>query len=631
MLNKQENDKTKTDRDLYIYWMSWIKRSKKKQPVKSWEKAEKILLVDEEKNKGKKSPYLSGFRLLYERLKSYLDQIDPTFDVVPSTAYFSDEFSTKAAECDKRYLDYVWAEQKMQIRQSQKLDSALVRNCGYVLLGFDTKKWMPKLSYLKSTKFYSDPDCDGIKENAKAQAYEEDISIEEFVAEYKQVDIKAVLKNAGNVLTNEQQVEMPEDVDAKMFKTIKIYHIFAKGAAALRKNDSEKEIPEKKDVAQLLETEPKRYLQFVEGYKKPLFDGDWPYDIDNDEFPISELMFNTLSGDYYSYTDNDHMARTDELCDAILSDAEENSYFAGKKKFAGSATASDLPRTTIEDFINDPKRSYLENMLDPNGNPKIKQIDTGKFEYGIMRAFELFHNIRKESSSLGELLSTSAQEYKDVTALAVRVQDANSHQHVNRRLSGPLGYEESIKEDAIKVLEVAHQYVPALSIVEVSSPTIDDFGIETENTEMQRLPWLQAKEAVNAGGKLIQLGVDAIVGEELAQYWREGQPQMEFKLSTNVRVKKGSTRETTQENKAAIMKQFYLEVLQPLYVATNRMDLAANYIKQMGQMAGIDHIDENLPTQDDAKKVMQKNEEQEQIAKQTAMNEANEGAQPQGI
>ena len=106
---------------------------------------------------------------------------------------------------------------------------------------------------------------------------------------------------------------------------------------------------------------------------------------------------------------------------------------------------------------------------------------------------------------------------------------------------------------------------------------------------------------------------------------------MEFKLSTNVRVKKGSTRETTQENKAAIMKQFYLEVLQPLYVATNRMDLAANYIKQMGQMAGIDHIDENLPTQDDAKKVMQKNEEQEQIAKQTAMNEANEGAQPQGV
>ena len=163
-----------------------------------------------------------------------------------------------------------------------------------------------------------------------------------------------------------------------------------------------------------------------------------------------------------------------------------------------------------------------------------------------------------------------------------------------------------------------------LSVVEIPVNTVD--GFLTNETQMVSLPWLQAKEAISNGGKLIQLGVDAIVGQELAQFWREGQPQMEFKLSTTVRVKKGSTKDTTQENRAAVMKQFYLEVLLPFYQATNRYDLAANYIKQMGEMAGIDHIDETVPTTQDAQVIMQKNQEAEQIQKQQVMSQA-QGAQ----
>lgn len=616
-----ETKPVNTGRDLYLYWMSWIKRSKKNQPKEAWKKAEDMLLIAD----SDKQPYLSGFRLLYERLKSYLDQIRPTFDVVPSQAYFNDEFTSKASECDKKYLDYIWDEQSLQRIQSQKLDSALIRNCGYSLLGFDTKKWMPKLSYLKSEKVYTDPDCDGIKENAKAIAYEEDISIEEFVSKYKNIDVKSVLSRAGNILSLSEQAEMPSDVDAKMFKTVKIYHIFAKGDSAVRKSNSDNETPTSEEVGDLFEQEPRRYLQFAEGYEQPLVDGDWPYDIDNDEFPITELMFNCVSGSYYSYTDNDHMTRTDELCDSILKDVEENAYYGGKKKFAGSASANDLSRETIENFLNDPQRSYLPDMVDSSGNLKIQQIDTGKFEAGLMKTYELFNQIRKESSALGELLSNTAEDFKDVTALAVRVQDANSHQNVNRRLSGPFGYEESIKDDAIKILEIAHQYVPTLSIVQMSN--VSPEGMMTE--EMVKLPWPQVREAIANGGKLIQLGVDAIVGPELAQFWREGMPQMEFKLSTSVRVKKGSTRDMTQENKAAVMKQFYLEVLLPFYTATNRFDLAANYIKQMGQMAGIDHIDETVPSVDDARVVMQDNQENKDIQKQAQINQVQQQSMPQ--
>lgn len=601
--------------------MNWVKRSKKKQPIEAWKRAESMLIIDENKT-NELPPFLSGYRLLYESLKSYLDQQDPTFDVVPTKAYFGDEVALKSAECDAKYLDYIWSEQELQKRQSQKLDSTLIRNYGCTLLGFDTKKWMPKLSFLKATKVYPDPDCDGIRENAKAIAYEEDISVEEFVSKYKTVDIKAVLEKAGNVLTSEEQDALPDGADRKMFKTIKIYHIFAKGDAALRKNGDETEPPTEKEVESLIETQPKRYLQFADGYTKPLFDGEWPYDIDNNEFPISELLFNTVAGNYYSYTDNDHMSRIDAFCDGLLSDIEENAKMTGRKKFGGSDLAKDLNRETVEDFLNNPKTTYLPNFLDASGKAKILQVDVGQFEYQLMTAYELARKARNEASALGELLSNTAESFKDVTAIAVRVQDANAHQRVNRRLSGVFGYEESIREDAIKVLEIAHQYVPKYSTVEVKGFNQDELtGEVTEDTQMQSLPWEQAKLAIKEGGKLIQLGVDAIVGVELAEYWREGQPQMEFKLSTNIRVKKGSTRDTTQENKAAMMKQYYVEVLMPLYQATNRMDLAAEYVKMMGQMAGIDHIDELIPTQRDAQMAMQKQQEAEAIQKETAINQ----------
>jgi len=611
------------DKDLYQYCMNWIKRSKKKQPIESWKRAEKALLIDEEKT-GEKSPYLSGNRLLYESLKSYLDQQDPTFDVVPTSAYFGDEFTLKATECDKKYLDYIWVEQCMQKTQSQKLDSALIRNYGCSLLGFDTKKWMPKLSFIKAVKVYPDPDCDGIKEKAKAIAYEEDISVEEFISKYEisDEDIKSVLSKAGNVLTSDEQTALPENVDGKMFKTIKIYHIFAKGDAAVRKTGDENEVPKDKDVKSLVLEESKRYLQFAEGYEKSLFDGEWPYDIDNNEFPINELMFNTVAGDYYSYTDNDHMSRIDAFCDNLMSDIEWNAQLTGRKKFGSSPLGADLSKTDVDDFLNNPKTTYLQNLLDANGNSKIVQVDVGKFEYPLMQAYDMARKARNEASALGELLSNTAESFKDVTAIAVRVQDANAHQRVNRRLSGIFGYEESIREDAVKILEIAHQYVPKYSVVEVSTSNTNELtGEVSVGSELRSLPWQEAILDIRQGGKLIQLGVDAIVGSQLAEFWREGQPQIEFKLSTNVRVKKGSTRDVTQENKAATMKVYYTEVLMPLYEATNRLDLAAEFAKRMGQMAGIEHIDELVPSQEDAHIAMVKKIEAEQIQKETAVSQ----------
>ena len=595
------------DKKLYHYWMNSIKRAEKLQPKEAWKRAEDKLLV----NDVNKQPYLSGYRLLYESLKSFLDQSAPQFDIQASKG-FQDPLSQKYAECDGAMLDYIWDEQNIQKTQSRKLDSCLVRNIGFTLVGFDVKKWLPITRYLNTKDVFIDPDCDNQIDRASWIGYQETISFEEFVSRYNLTkdELYSVSKKAGCVLSEKDQQELPESADKNMFRTIRVFHIYAKGDSAIR-NTEDDEIPKKSVVDELKISTPKRYLQYVEGIEKPLEDIDWPYDLDDNEFPITALSFNTVSESLYAYTDNDHMNRIDTLCDNVMSDLEESSRWAARKKFGGMASAAGLTSEIIQNYLNDPKKAYLPNIIDNNGNSKIKMVDTGNFDYSFMQTYQMLTKERKDASALGELLSTQASEYKDVTALAASIHDNNAHQRINRRLGGPEGYEKSITEDAVKILEIAHQEIPRYSVIEME--VIDEFTGE-KDTELTPMPWPQAQQAIFQGNKLVKLGADAIVGQELAEFWRTSEEfsPITFKLSTVVRVRPGSTREATKEKKAAIMKQYFLEVIQPLLIQMNRLDLAIAYIKDMGYAAGIDNLEQYLPKTEEAQKIMGENEQVKQ-------------------
>lgn len=609
------------EKKLYHYWMNNIKRSRKAQPSASWKRAEEGLLVDDVD----KQSYLSGFRLLYEALKSFLDQSIPQFDVQPSKAFMSNPEAIKYAEADNAMLKYIWSEQKIQVSQSKKLDSTLIRNVGYTLVGFDVKKWLPTCRYLKAKNVFLDPDCDGQLSQSSWIGYEETISIEEFKAVYdlSDEDMDRVVKKAGSTLTEDEQNALTEGDDGILYKVIKVYHIFARKDAAIRKTE-EDEIPTESMVEELKLSVPKRYLQYVDGIEKPIWDEDWPYQLDDNELPITQLSFNTVSDFLYSYTDNDHMFRIDLFCDNLLSDIEENSRFTARKKFGGTPAANTVPKAIVENFMDNPDKYYLPDILDSRGNPKIKMIEVGQFEYPLMQAYQLISETRKEASALGELISTHASEYKDVTALAASIHDANVHQRINRRLGGPEGYEVSMAEDATKMLEIAHQEIPVLSVIEREA--FDEFG-DPEIGQVS-LPWAEAQNVLLQGGKLIQLGADAIIGD-LAQFWRTDEQfsPLIFKLSTDVRVIPGSTREITKGKKAAMMKQFYLEVVSPLLEAINRPDLATKYIKAMGFATGIDNIDDYLPEENELQQVRDDREAVNQKQIQDELNAPNEREQ----
>jgi hypothetical protein len=628
------SEKEVKDRLIYKYWMSNIKRAEKKQPRDDWNAADARLNCDtddptKDDRGGDAKPYVNGFRLHYESLKSFLDQTEPTFKVSPTDAFFGDKTVQKEAEADAAYLKFVWNEQKCQITQSKKLDSTLRKNFGATCLIFDVKKWMPGLKYLSAERVIVDPDNNGNIEESNWMGYYEDMPIEDLLSqnpEITQEELKSILGKAKSTLTAEEQKEIEDPMEKRLYTVVRVYHIYARNAEAIRvidkEGDEEDKIPPKDILEEMNVSTKREYLKFVKGYEKPIKVGPWPYDLDDDEFPITILRFNTPGERTYAYTDYKQMMRLENICEAVLDDIQRDTYWSAARKFTGSDMGA-TTETNIEAFLMDKKRSYIKNMLDANGKPRIVEIEVAKPNNDLPGKYELLNKERRTASGLGELLATEAREYKDVTALAARIQDANTHQRVNRRLGGPEGYELSIGEDAVKILEIAHQLVPRYSLLELQVPDVSetDEGFKLGDSfskQLVNMPWPQAMVSITQGtAKLIKLGADAVIGEELAQFWRttDETPPIVFKLSTKVRVVPGSTRNVTKEQRAATMKQYLLEVFAPMYGAMQRWDLYAQFAERIGHMAGIENVSDLIPKQSETQEFSKKEEKFQDASK----------------
>jgi hypothetical protein len=641
MMHKDATDPSGEERQLTLYWFNCIKRSIKEQRGEEWKDAEDRLRckTGPEGISEQELPYVNGLRRLYEGLKAFLDQTEPSFNVTPTEPFMTDDTAIKRAECNLLYLEYIWREQKFQLRQTKKLDSALQRNVGFTLPGFDEKKWMPTLRYLPAPHVLLDPDCNGIREDANWEGYYEDVPIEEFKARNpalteKQLD--KIVTLGRSVLDENSQKDLGRNDDPKKYTVIRIYNIFARNTAAIRriKEDGTEELPDLSLIDELTLETPKRWFQFVKGLQRPLRDDDWPYELDDNEFPTTILRFNTPVESSYGFTDYEQMKLLDVACDEVMEDIRAGAYWAGHLKFGGTPDASDLLDEEIDKLLNDPDTSFLGNkMVTPDGKMKIQSLLVAGLNPELIEGYKILNEARNDATLLGELLSTHAREFKDVTALAARIYDANSHQKINRRLGGPEGYEASIVADAIKVLEIAHQEVPQMSVLEAPRPTYtldQETGKVTTTGEtilepIYNVPWqLASQMLVNPDVKLIHLGIDAIVGPELAQYWQTADAFsiQEFKLSTQIKVVPGSTRSVTKEHRAAMMQAFYTEMLFPLYQAMGRWDLAFRFVSHIGQMAGIDAIKDFVPKNNEIAAFMQ---EQKQM-KQLAMTEGLQGA-----
>lgn len=633
-------DPTEDQKRQYRYWKSCVARARKAQPDDDWKGAE-------ERFGAKEKPFVNDCRKQHEASMSFLDQQDAGFKVTPSEGWMNDEMAQGQAQCDAAYLKRVWVEQKCQKAVSRKLNDALNINNGTTLVQFDIKKWMPNLRYLAQRKVLRDPDCGGLVEEAEWEGYEEDVSVETFRSwhsDLKEEVFKEIVKRSGSVLKENEREELDE-VDVPMYRTINVVHIFARNSAAIRRETKEDaDEPEKVDVPlaeELQLTTPRRYMQLVEGWPALLVDEeDWPLDLDDDEFPTTHLQFNQLNNDMYGFTDFKQMEKLDLLGDDMMRDLAKASFQAGIKKFLGASNLK-YDKAEIDNFLNDERDAVLLDMATAGTGgaltPKLMPVDRGQINPAMTEFYKLVQEQVKEASSLSETLSNAdAQTFKDVTAIAARIADSNMHQRVNRRLGGPWGYEQSISEDAIKMLEVAHQMVPMLSAVAVMErmPVMDEMGqpmmdemtgqpvMGEEQENVKDLPWQEAKQALAQGATLIKLGVDSIVGPELAQYWPYGQSAKQWKLNIKVIVEPGTTRAVTRQQQAAVMKQLYVEIFLPFYTMVTQyspvlgMKFMRDFLEFVGRLAQVPDIDQKLPDMNTIQQMIQEYMMQMQMQQQ---------------
>ena len=613
------------------YWGSAIERAGKKMPTKDWEIAEKRVSAHDNRTTedgvvvsgDDTRPVVNDLRNHYEGSRAYLDQREPTFKTVPSPAYASDENIIKRASCERKYLEYVWQEQECQVAESQKLDSALLRNVGFTMPVFDFKKWMPAIRYLPARDVRIDPDCGGLIERASWMAYKEDISIEMLKANNPDIttsEIEFLKKKNASTLTEDEQEDKSDD-EKELYQVATVWHIFAKNDSATRNYDDEEEVESLSDELKL--NTVVRYLQIVEGLQRPLQDEDsWPFLLDHNENMITRLQMNKEPENLYGFTDYKQMERMDLMSDNVMSYVEADTYHAANRKYSGPNSVEGQSDINIETFLNENRKVYIPGMVGEDGKPVIQRIDVGNVNPTIVAAYELMHDQSKEASGQSELQTESVADLKDVTAIGIRWQEQKLHQRVNLRLGGPRGYEKSIHQDAVKLMEIAHQLVPKYSTVSAKRaiPDVQSGEITYEEEEtLQEMKWPAAKEALRQGGTLIKLGVDAIVGEELAEFWvtTDDVPIEDIRLATQIMIVPGSTRTITQEQKAADLTEFYSNVLWPtVYEPMGRFDLAKKYLEHVGQLKGVDRMEDYLPKDDEIDQFLEEQKQAQQAQQQ---------------
>lgn len=597
-------------------------RAGKQQPTPMWEKAEKRYGAREvrcrditDKTEDNSAwPVVNDIRNHIESSLSYLDQTHPSFAVVPSRPYLNSEFHIRQAECEQAYLEYIWSEQKCQKAESRKLQSALLRNMGVTMPVFDHKKWMPSLKYLLPRQIRLDPDCQGDDQTMGWQAYYEDISLDMLQSMHPELDaedLKKINSKAKSTLSEEDQRAASQE-DVKANALVRVWHIFARNDAATR-NPNEDGIKKKPDLADELQLNtPKRYIQLADGLDRPLMDKpQWPFELDHNEMPMTLMSVNFEDDDFYGFTDHAQMERMDMMSDSVMVNIENDAHDAAMRKYGGPDTST-LGEDMVRIYLEDDSRMYIPNAVDEAGKERIKLLTPIQINPSMKDSYELMHEESMRASGQSELMAENLADLKEVTALGVKYHENKLHQRVNRRLAGPRGYEQSILEDAVKILEIAHQKVPRYSVVAVQQMVeepLDGMMVSKPQEVLQSLPWPDACKAVGAGGTLVKLGIDSIVGEELSHYWltSEDVPFEYFRLSTCLTVVPGSTRTITNAEKVASLTDFYVNALFPtFYQPLMRFDLAGRFLKHIAQLSGsIDSVERFIPTDEEINQSVQ--------------------------
>jgi len=197
------------------------------------------------------------------------------------------------------------------------------------------------------------------------------------------------------------------------------------------------------------------------------------------------------------------------------------------------------------------------------------------------------------------------EETVGVTATAARIAEDAEAARMNARLHR---FEKLIASSSAQVLAMAHRMLTRYSTVERKIVTLipdpmtgevsDQESYQLDDNAGQGFPWDQTRQLVADGAEIIHLGVDAMIGAELASGWIDQEPLEIIRRSVMVTVEHGSTQRRVRMERLDQFQQLYKEMIAPLAMAVGdygSMLAAASKALSMADLSEFESVLPKLP------------------------------------
>ena len=594
-------------------------------PLEEWEAACKAYSGSSEPEGRKRS---NRFRRQIDTQMAYYHQKMAQPQVVPLEGLAEDGRAKLEAECEQGVLRYLIEEIGLKATVARALRCAQLRNIGIVFHQVDRLRGLPAVRYIRPQNVAWDRDCGGDLRRASWVAVIEYVSPETLhvatgypLEKLKKAATKTAAfagespANPGAVAVTRISVETHARV-TECLSRCRFVRFFARNEIALYDRPPPAVAAGPEDAPHLERyltahglTEPRRYLELVDGIDESLTDDDeWPEELalDTDEWPITVLPLNDgeAEGTVAGGTDYRHLQMIDDAYDQTLRDIDHRMALALVLKLLLSpnleASAAELKQLLVTDKVE-----ALKGCLDASGQPLLRLLEAPPFPAVLPEVLEILKAVGDEQSSVNDIqMGGDAQPQETATATQTRTDAAGVA--VNARRTALETFEAEIYR---KMLAMAHAVCPSLSTVEI----VDPVGAPVLRT---KLPWttcsdpeaaaaLAAMGAVtdtcatklleSEGAELVEFGVEAMVGPKLAVAWREKVCLAVSRRSCRVQVEIGTTRIAERMDRFGLLREVLITMLLPLYQAAQRLDLWAEAVKRILAASGLSELDHLLP------------------------------------
>ena len=579
-------------------------------PEKEWDEARQAYEGD-----AKAPQRVNLWRSTIDTSLAFQLQTDPTIRIGPAEGLEGDEQSAGRAACDEAVVKYLWREMNFSAARLRVVKDARIPGLGFGRVCMDLRRMLPTIQHMDPEQVRVDPTCRGKMDDASWVAFYEYVSPDLLVRDRPGLDRERVGKAASSAAgslddpdadaTQQGVLRTSRAEVGKHMKRVRLWRVFLRNGAALY--DKEPFGEKDEEAGPHLErfrdkegmTEPRRYIELLEGYDGPLLtdEDQWPeaLALDYDAWPVKRLSFNEAYHRTAGFSDHRHTKTVEQYLESALG--------CGRREMAlkhngaiGVRTGDKRSEEELKALLETEGLKIVKDALGPDGQPLMDLLfkDAGLSTQDIAWVTTLmdWHDLLSGVPKVGQ----GADPTRGVTATAADI----AAEAMNARTEAQLRAIEAWDAEVVKQIQaMAHVTLRQLTSVEIvvpeqtvevedpmtGMPAVDPttFAPVTEtipeHPQVLWLPWVQASQVLTEQpeAQLVSLGVEAMVGPKLAQFWTDGEPLSVVRRSTTVTVERGSTQRRTRERKVLLALELYKAVLAPIYQQTGRMDLLVKF------------------------------------------------------